>query len=106
MGSEIVFDPYRGYITQGETYGLQVELTPRPLPFFFEVGGGVRVTGRVQSFNPNMPTTIVFMQGNEEKYRTISLCCGDIDGDEMINDGDLTILWMIANYNRGWVVVT
>jgi len=30
----------------------------------------------------------------------IYLPCGDINDDKMINDGDLTILWMIDNYNR------
>ena len=30
----------------------------------------------------------------------IALPCGDINSDGMINDGDLTILWMLENYNR------
>jgi len=29
----------------------------------------------------------------------ISLPCGDINGDGMINDDDLTILWTVGNYN-------
>ena len=30
----------------------------------------------------------------------MTLRCGDIDGDGLINDADLTILWMLKNYNR------
>jgi hypothetical protein len=29
----------------------------------------------------------------------MALLCGDLNGDGMINDGDLTILWMANNYN-------
>gem|GEM_PF-1828017 len=32
--------------------------------------------------------------------KLMTLRCGDINGDRMINDGDLTVLWMTANYNR------
>jgi len=30
----------------------------------------------------------------------MTLRCGDIDGNGLINDLDLTVLWMLANYNR------
>ena len=30
----------------------------------------------------------------------MAMRCGDINGDGMINDGDLTILWLPTNYNR------
>jgi hypothetical protein len=30
----------------------------------------------------------------------ITLPCGDINGDGLINDGDLTELWKLSNYNR------
>ena len=30
----------------------------------------------------------------------ITLPCGDITGDNMINDGDLAVLWLAANYNK------
>ena len=30
----------------------------------------------------------------------ITLPCGDISGDGMINDGDLAILWLASNYNK------
>jgi hypothetical protein len=36
----------------------------------------------------------------DDSINTISLRCGDINGDGLINDGDLTVLWMISNYNR------
>ena len=36
----------------------------------------------------------------DEKINTISLPCGDINNDGMINDDDLTILWLLVNYNR------
>ncbi|MDR0491377.1 MAG: hypothetical protein LBH28_09075 [Oscillospiraceae bacterium] len=29
----------------------------------------------------------------------------DLNGDGMINDADLAILWLAANYNKGAVVV-
>jgi len=31
---------------------------------------------------------------------TMTLRCGDINGDNMINDADLAILWLSANYNK------
>ena len=34
------------------------------------------------------------------EVRLMALRCGDIDGDGMINDIDLTHLWMLVNYNR------
>jgi len=30
----------------------------------------------------------------------MTLSCGDISGDGLINDADLTILWRAGNYNR------
>ena len=30
----------------------------------------------------------------------MTLLCGDISGDDMINDGDLAVLWLAANYNK------
>ena len=35
-----------------------------------------------------------------DALRVMTLGCGDINGDGMVNDGDLTVLWQIANYNR------
>jgi len=40
------------------------------------------------------------------EVRLMTLRCGDINGDGMINDGDLTALWMIANYNRNTSVAS
>jgi len=34
------------------------------------------------------------------EVRLMTLRCGDIDGDGFINDSDLTVLWMLENYNR------
>jgi len=34
------------------------------------------------------------------EVRLMMLRCGDINGDGMINDDDLTVLWMLENYNR------
>lgn len=120
-----------------------------------------KVIGRVKSYNPNKPTTIALMKGEQVKYQKtidettsfglveqdfeiegvapgtytlvinkavhtqltvkniivgygdvdlkkddrtevqmMTLRCGDINDDNTINDGDLTILWMINNYNR------
>jgi hypothetical protein len=39
-------------------------------------------------------------QDNRPEVRLIALRCGDINGDGMINDGDLTALWMTTNYNK------
>ena len=32
--------------------------------------------------------------------RVMTLLCGDINGDNMINNADLVILWMAVNYNK------
>jgi hypothetical protein len=32
--------------------------------------------------------------------QTITLLCGDINGDNMINNADLAVLWLAANYNK------
>ena len=37
---------------------------------------------------------------NVPSVQCITLPCGDINGDGMINDGDLTELWKLSNYNR------
>jgi len=34
------------------------------------------------------------------EVRSMALRCGDIDSDGLINDMDLTALWMLVNYNR------
>jgi len=34
------------------------------------------------------------------EVRLMTLRCGDINGDGMINDADLAILWLAANYNK------
>ena len=34
------------------------------------------------------------------EIRLLNLRCGDINGDGLINDADLTILWRLGNYNR------
>lgn len=34
------------------------------------------------------------------EIQVMTMRCGDIDGNNMINDNDLTILWMLTNYNR------
>ena len=39
-------------------------------------------------------------QDTRPDVRLMTLHCGDLNGDGMINDGDLTILWMVANYNK------
>ena len=41
-----------------------------------------------------------FTQDSRSGASLMNLRCGDINGDGMINDGDLSILWMLANYNR------
>ena len=122
---------------------------------------GVSVTGRIKSYNPSNPATIVLMQGDaevcratidatsgigqaeqdfafegvepgtytlvvtkpghtsftvqnivvgeedldltqdsRESVRLMTLLCGDINGDGMINNADLAILWLAANYNK------
>ena len=38
--------------------------------------------------------------------RLMNLRCGDINGDGVINDKDLTMLWMLSNYNMGKVAAT
>ena len=32
--------------------------------------------------------------------QAITLPCGDINGDNMVNDGDLAVLWLASNYNK------
>jgi len=159
VGEDLTFDPFKGYNALGETYGLNVDLTPRPVPFFFD--DGVTVTGKIKSNDPGTVTTVKLMQGNEVKYtttiektsgygqaeqtftfadvapgtyslviakpgctsftvlnviigtddvnladdprfanQTVTLLCGDINGDGMINDSDLAVLWSAANYNK------
>jgi len=39
-------------------------------------------------------------QDNRPEVRLMTLRCGDINGDGLINDSDLTVLWMLENYNR------
>ena len=39
-------------------------------------------------------------QDERSEVQLMALRCGDIDGDGMINDNDLTIMWSLANYNR------
>ena len=39
-------------------------------------------------------------QDSRPDVRLMTLRCGDIDGDGLINGGDLTVLWMADNYNR------
>ena len=34
------------------------------------------------------------------EVRLMTLRCGDINGDGLINDNDLTVMWMLLNYNR------
>jgi hypothetical protein len=34
------------------------------------------------------------------EVRLMTLRCGDINGDGLINDADLTVLWRVGNYNR------
>ena len=124
-------------------------------------GAGVKVTGKVTSYNPNNPTTVQLMQGGKEKYSTtikaaagsgqvpqnftlagvlpgtydlvvtkpghltytvknvkvegtdldltkhsnaaistITLLCGDIDGDGWINSTDLGVVLQGQNYGK------
>ena len=39
-------------------------------------------------------------QDSRDNVKTITLLCGDISGDGMVNDGDLAILWLASNYNK------
>ena len=39
------------------------------------------------------------------EVQLMTLRCGDINGDGLINDADLTILWLAYNYNRGPIVI-
>jgi len=39
-------------------------------------------------------------QDPRPEVRLITLRCGDINNDSMINDADLAILWLAANYNK------
>ena len=39
-------------------------------------------------------------QDSRPAVRSLTLLCGDINGDDMINDADLTELWRIDNYNK------
>ncbi|MCL2151985.1 MAG: S8 family serine peptidase [Oscillospiraceae bacterium] len=39
-------------------------------------------------------------QNDLEAVRLMTLRCGDINEDGMINDGDLTVLWRAANYDK------
>ncbi|MCL1873966.1 MAG: S8 family serine peptidase [Clostridiales bacterium] len=122
---------------------------------------GAGVSGMIESYDPNKPTTIRLMQAGKEMYATtitgtdgygqveqefafkgvapgrydlvitkdvhskftvlnllvrdedvdltkdkrlevqlMGLRCGDISGDGLINDADLTILWRAGNYNK------
>jgi RHS repeat-associated protein len=40
---------------------------------------------------------------NRDAVRLMTLRCGDINNDGMINDADLAVLWMTVNYNKGAV---
>jgi hypothetical protein len=39
-------------------------------------------------------------QDGRPEVRLMSLLCGDINGDGMINNADLATLWMSYNYNK------
>ena len=39
-------------------------------------------------------------QDSREAVRLMTLRCCDINGDEIIDDVDLTIMWMVNNYYR------
>ena len=39
-------------------------------------------------------------QDSRPAVQCMNLLCGDINGDEYINDSDLAILWQAANYNK------
>ena len=39
-------------------------------------------------------------QDARPEVKQMILPCGDINGDNMINDTDLTVLWMVTNYNK------
>ena len=39
-------------------------------------------------------------QDSRPAVRLMTLLCGDMNSDGMINDGDLTVLWMTSNYNK------
>jgi hypothetical protein len=43
---------------------------------------------------------IILTQDERPEVQLMVLRCGDIDGDGMINDKDLSIMWSLANYNR------
>ena len=44
-------------------------------------------------------------QDSRPEVRLMTLPCGDINGDGMINNADVAILWLQANFNKGPVVV-
>jgi len=44
-------------------------------------------------------TDIDLAQDNCPEVRLMTLRCGDINGDGLINDNDLTSLWSLSNYN-------
>jgi len=51
------------YYEVGETYGLSIILTPRPVSYFFEgIVLGAKLKGAIKSYNPGAPTTIVLMK--------------------------------------------
>jgi hypothetical protein len=37
---------------------------------------------------------------SRDEVRLMTLRCGDINGDGLINDADLTTLWLATNYNK------
>ena len=45
-------------------------------------------------------TNLDLTQDPRPEVRRMTLPCGDISGDNMINDGDLAVLWLAANYNK------
>ena len=45
-------------------------------------------------------TDLDLTQDSRDAVKCMTPPCGDINGDGMINDGDLAILWMATNYNK------
>ncbi|MDR0491272.1 MAG: S8 family serine peptidase [Oscillospiraceae bacterium] len=45
-------------------------------------------------------TDLDLTKDTRDAVQCMTLLCGDINGDGMINNADLAVLWMAANYNR------
>jgi len=43
-------------------------------------------------------------QDMRPEVRAITMLCGDINGDNMINDADLTVLWRTDNYKKSTAI--